>query len=129
MDRLRLPLGWDVSPEMPPMNVRAEDPVLTSARREALLAFGIWLTACVYSVGFCYRFGYGRDVDSLTYVLGFPDWMFWGVVVPWTVCTILCLLLSHFVIRDADLGEEQTEERIGGERTGGNGVQQEAEHA
>ncbi len=109
---------------MPPMNLRAEDPVLTSARREALLAFGIWLAACVYSVGFCYRFGYGRDVDSLTYVLGFPDWVFWGVVVPWTACTVLCLVMSRFVIRDEELGEEQAEERIGA-----GGMQQEAEHA
>src|SRR6478736_5437430 len=95
------------------MNERVEDPVLTSARREALLVFAIWLAACVYSLSVCYRFGYGRDVATLSYVLGFPDWVFWGVVVPWTVCTILCLVLSHFVIRDEDLGEEQAEEQLG----------------
>jgi uncharacterized membrane protein YhdT len=94
------------------MNVRREDPVLTSARREALLVFAIWLAACVYSVGFCYRFGYWRDAATLTYVLGFPDWVFWGVIVPWALCTGLCFVLSYFVIRDDDLGEEQAEEEL-----------------
>jgi len=94
------------------MNRLPEDPVLTSARREALLVFVIWLTACVYSVGVCYSFGYGRDAKALTYVLGFPDWVFWGLVVPWTVCTLLCFVLSNFVITDEDLGEEQAEEQL-----------------
>jgi uncharacterized membrane protein YhdT len=94
------------------MNRPAEDPDLVSARREALLTLAIWLAACVYSVGVCYRYGYGRDVTTLTYILGFPDWIFFGVVLPWTVCTLLCLVMSQFVIADADLGEEQAEEQL-----------------
>ena len=89
-----------------------EDPVLTSARREALLVFSIWLAACVYSVSVCYRLGYGRDAATLTYVLGFPDWVFWGVVLPWTVCTGLSFVLSYFVIVDEDLGEVRAEEQL-----------------
>ena len=94
------------------MNVPTEDPVLTSSRREAVISFFVWLTACVYSISVCYRFGYGRDVATLTYVFGFPDWIFYGVVLPWTVCTVICLVMSYFVIADGELGEEQAEERI-----------------
>jgi hypothetical protein len=94
------------------MNESREDPVLISARREALLVFAIWLAACVYSISVCYKLGYGRDAATLTYVFGFPDWIFFGVVVPWTVCTVLSFVLSYFVIRDDDLGEEQSEEQI-----------------
>lgn len=94
------------------MTHRHEDPVLTNARREALLVFIIWLAACVYSISVCYRLGYGRDAATLTYILGFPDWIFWGVVTPWTVCTALSFVLSYFVIRDDDLGEEQAEEQL-----------------
>lgn len=108
------------------MTVRREDPVLTSARREALLVLAIWLAACVYSVGYSYAYGYGRDAATLQYVLGFPDWVFWGVIVPWTVCTALCFLLSYFVIADKDLGEEQAEEDLAG---AGGGQTREAEHA
>ena len=92
------------------MTVRREDPVLTSSRREALLVFFIWLIACVYTIGVSYRLGYGRDADTLTYVLGFPDWIFWGVITPWTVCTVLCFIVPYYVIKDEDLGEECTEE-------------------
>jgi hypothetical protein len=102
------------------MNSRPEDPVLISARREALLVLIIWLTACVFSLTVCYRLGYGRDITTMTYVLGFPDWVFWGVVAPWTVCALLSFVLSYFVIRDEDLGEEQAEEQLAG---------QEADHA
>jgi hypothetical protein len=94
------------------MTDRHEDPVLTNARREALLVFAIWLASCVYSITVCYRLGYGRDVTTLTYILGFPDWIFWGVVTPWTVCTVLSFVLSYFVIRDDELGEEQAEEQL-----------------
>jgi len=94
------------------MTDRREDPVLTSARREAILVFAIWLAACIYSISVCYRLGYGRDVSTLTYILGFPDWIFWGVVMPWTICTVLSFVLSQFVIRDDDLGEEQAEEQL-----------------
>src|SRR5262245_44163658 len=75
-------------PWPPAMKVRPEDPVLISSRREALLVFLIWLLAAGYSIGVCYAWGYGRDAATLTYVLGFPDWVFWGVVVPWSACTV-----------------------------------------
>jgi hypothetical protein len=94
------------------MNRRLEDPVLASARREALLVFAIWLGACVWSLAVCYRYGYERDAATLTYVVGFPDWIFWGVVAPWSVCTLLCFVLAYFVIADEDLGEEQAEQEL-----------------
>ena len=98
------------------MNVSREDPVLHSARREALLVFAIWLAACVYSIAVCYRLGYGRDATALTYVLGFPDWVFWGIITPWSVCTLLSFVLSYWLIKDEDLGEEQAEEHYQRER-------------
>jgi hypothetical protein len=101
------------------MKPRREDPVLRSARREALLVFGIWLAACIYTVGFCAAYGYERDPATLTFVLGIPDWVFYGVFLPWTVCTILSFIVSNFVIRDEDLGEEQAEESLGKQRSGG----------
>jgi hypothetical protein len=108
------------------MSVRSEDPVLRNARREALLVVGIWLTAVVYSLSVCYRFGYGRDAATLTYVLGFPDWIFWGVVLPWCVCTALSFVLSSFVITDDDLGEELPEESLA---SGANPARGEPDHA
>lgn len=104
---------------------RRDDPVLVSARREAWLVFTIWFLTCLWVLTVCYRFGYERDAATLTYVLGFPDWVFWGVVAPWIVCTALCFVLAYFVIRDEDLGEEQPEEQL----TVAAGPAREADHA
>jgi hypothetical protein len=91
-----------------------EDPVLTSARREAIVVFGIWIVACTYTVGYCYAFGYDREVETLSYVAGMPDWVFYGVVLPWTVCTLLSFWVSNFLMRDENLGEEQAEVDVSG---------------
>ena len=85
-----------------------ELPLLKSARREALCAFGIWLAATIYSISYCCLYGYGRAPESLTFVLGFPDWVFWGIVLPWGVCTIGASLFAFWIMKDEDLPEGQT---------------------
>lgn len=80
-----------------------ELPLLASARREALMAMSIWFVATVWSVGFCYAYGYQRNPETLTYVLGFPDWVFWGLVVPWGACTIVSSIFAMCVMTDEDL--------------------------
>src|SRR5436190_245347 len=71
------------------MSTATDDLVLRSARREAIVAVLIWLAAMTYTVTYCYLNGYHRSPESLTFVLGFPDWVFWGIFVPWSVCVVL----------------------------------------
>lgn len=97
------------------MHPRAENAVLRSSRKEALIVLVIWTLACLFSVGISFRFGYQRDPDTLTFVLGIPDWVFWGVVVPWACCTLASFWVSNFLIADEDLGEEQPEMKLGKE--------------
>jgi len=93
-----------------------EHPLLKSARREAIAALGIWGLVTAYCVTYCTWFGYavpasrvgtagavGRDPASLTFVFGFPDWIFWGIVLPWGVCTVVSGLFAFGFMRDADL--------------------------
>ena len=86
---------------------RVEDPLLKSARREALMCLAVWLLATCYSVTYCWLYGYDRALDSLTYVLGFPDWIFWGVIAPWGACTVFSAWFCLFYMSDADLGAER----------------------
>ena len=90
------------------MSTSNELPLLKSARREAIAAFGIWLTATLYSIGYCYLFGYGRAPESLTFVLGFPDWVFWGIVLPWGICTIVSTAFAFWFMKDEDLPAGET---------------------
>lgn len=87
----------------------APDPVYLSSRREALAAFLTWFVAMLWTVGVSCTYGYGRDPATLTYVLGFPDWVFYGVVLPWCVCFLLSYGFSAVWVKDEDLGSDQDE--------------------
>ena len=88
---------------MPPLR---EDIVVRAARREASIALGVWLVTMLYTVTYCYFNGYGRSVDSLTFVLWFPDWVFWGIVVPWGICILFSTVFALRIMGDESLGEE-----------------------
>src|SRR5262245_588172 len=97
------------------------NPLLRHAKREAALVMVLWLAALVWTVVSCYLHGYQhapdawvvrhglatpRTAENLRTILGMPDWAFWGVFVPWLVCTVATVGFSLFVMRDDPLGEE-----------------------
>lgn len=92
------------------MSESTDDPVLRSARREAVVVLCVWLAAMSYTVGYCYLNGYNRKVEDLKFVLGFPDWVFWGVVTPWVICAAFSFFFGATFMRDEDLGEELPEQ-------------------
>jgi hypothetical protein len=81
----------------------SEDPLVTTGRREAVVVLTLFFVAVTYTVGYCAWFGYDRTLDDLTFVLGFPDWVFWGIVVPWGICTVIGWFLSTFYMADTPL--------------------------
>lgn len=40
---------------------------------------------------------------------GFPDWIFWGVVAPWTASVLFSLFFAEFYMSDDDLGQDSEE--------------------
>jgi len=86
------------------------DRVVKSASREALAALVCWLVALAYTVPYCYVYGYNRTLESLKFVCGVPDWVFWGIFLPWGVCILLSCLFAAIFMRDEDLGEELPEQ-------------------
>ena len=80
------------------------------------MVFAIWGTAGTWCVTYAALYGYNPAAADLKFVLGFPDWIFWGIVVPWVTCVVLSAIISQFVMRDEDLGidpEEAMKEIIG----------------
>jgi hypothetical protein len=84
----------------------AEDPLLRHSRREAVFSLALWLAATLWSAGYSYLFGYERPVESLSFVLGFPDWVFWGIVLPWLIATAVSIVFALGFMRDDPLGDE-----------------------
>lgn len=63
-----------------------------------------WLAACIYTCGYAFFFGYGKEYPRL--IWGIPEWIVWGIGVPWFACLAVTVWLSLWGIRDEDLGEE-----------------------
>lgn len=82
-----------------------ENTVFHRAKREATLAFLLWLAAGTYTVGYCYQTGY-KNASELHFVLGMPDWVFWGVLAPWMASLALSILFAYGYMTDEDLGAE-----------------------
>ena len=70
----------------------------------------LWVVAMTWSISWCYRHGYHRDPATLTFVWGIPDWVFWGIVLPWAICVGLSWLFARFFVRAEELGAEREEE-------------------
>lgn len=87
------------------MNRSPEDPVVRGARREAAAVALVATAATAYSVGYCALVGYGRAGEPIRFVLGFPSWVFWGIVAPWGVCLLIAGWFSWTFMSDEDLGE------------------------
>ncbi|MFO0916558.1 MAG: DUF997 family protein [Pirellulales bacterium] len=89
-----------------------EHPVLKSARREAAISLGVWLVALIYTVGYCVTWGYGRPVEEIEYVWGFPDWIFWGIVVPWVVAAGITTVFAYTVVSTEPFDDDAADPQV-----------------
>ena len=63
----------------------AETRSLRQSRRELWLILLAWLGCALWVIGYCSTNGYDLAPEEVSTVLGFPDWVFWGVVTPWMI--------------------------------------------
>jgi hypothetical protein len=89
------------------LDTQQDDPLVRSARREAAVALLVWVVALIYTMLYCARYGYHQTEKELTFVLGFPSWVFWGIVVPWAACVVISVWYAFWYMADDDLGEEE----------------------
>jgi hypothetical protein len=83
------------------------DPVFKNASREARVALLLFGAVFAWVIGYGAWRGYGgREVS---FVCGFPDWIFWGVVVPWVVSLGAAIWFGLSFMKDDDLGPEKRE--------------------
>lgn len=73
-----------------------------------LAASIVWLLAMSYTVGYCYLYGYRPDPATIRLIYGVPEWVLWGIVAPWTACTLISGIFA-WCMSDADLGREPIE--------------------
>ncbi len=88
-----------------------DDPIYLNARREALVIVLAFVIGGVYTVLYCYFFGYDLEAESVTTLLGIPTWVVWGIAVPWAAAILFSCWFGLWFVKDEDLGEEPEEER------------------
>jgi hypothetical protein len=96
----------------PPEPAGKEQQLLRHARREGLVILAAWALALVWSVGYSRLFGYvgpGGEIREIRLILGIPDWVFWGIVVPWAVCLVFSVWFCFRFMTDDDLGRDPDE--------------------
>ncbi len=116
-----------------PATHEPEDLVLRHSRREASFIILLWLACLLYSVSYCYLYGYvsheplpdatgpsigglfgeasrfGRDPGSIDTPLGLgiPDWVLFGVALPWIISLLFCFWYCCFFFAEDDLFPSQ----------------------
>ena len=63
--------------------IQVDQNSLRQGRRELWFILLTWLGCCIWVIGYCYYKGYHLKPEEVSTVLGFPNWVFWGVALPW----------------------------------------------
>ena len=75
-----------------------EDPRYEQANREARWAIGYWAAYTVVVTGLAWWLGYEKPADELSFIVGFPAWFFWSVLVTSVVFAVIpsWIIRRHF---------------------------------
>jgi uncharacterized membrane protein YhdT len=102
---------------MPPSNPpgQIEDPVYRNSLKDARFGMTFWVIATTFVCVTAYFTGYQRESRTLTAddirpILGIPSWFIWSVMIPWVVCSVVCVVYAGLIMTDDDLGTDHTEE-------------------
>lgn len=102
-------------------NPEAARRLFRNAVREARTIVVVWALAFAWVVVVCYLLGYRHSEDDLVVrlglasvrrpadirlIAGFPDWIFYGIMVPWLLCSLFTVWYGQFGMSDDDLGTE-----------------------
>jgi hypothetical protein len=98
-----------------PPPVAPEDPVYKNGLRDARFGMTFWTIATIFVCGSAFILGYQRNGQKLTVadikpIFGIPMWFFWSVVIPWIICSVVCVVYAGFIMTDDDLGRDHTDE-------------------
>lgn len=93
-----------------PSDFVPDDPVYLHTRREAWLILLVWLASLLWVIPYCAFNAYEpvNPDNELQLVWGVPAWVFWGVLAPWFVTSLVTVYFCVFVIHDDELSDEST---------------------
>ena len=87
------------------------DPVFLNSRREAWVILGCWFVALLWALPCSYFMGYGKSVDpdAMETILGMPEWVFWGIAMPWLAADVFTAWFCFCYMANDDIGQAEDE--------------------
>ena len=85
------------------------EPIFLNARREALVTIAVWIIGLAWTVGCCSLTGYDVPADEMKVTFGMPNWIFWGVLVPWVLIILFTIWFGLLYIAEDELVQGQHE--------------------
>ena len=79
---------------------------ITAARRELIYILIAWTVSMVWVIGFSKFHAYPDDPSEIRLMMGLPEWVLWGVALPWVAATSFTMWFALAVMRDFDLESE-----------------------
>ena len=83
-----------------------EETSLHQSRRELFFILLTWLGCCTWVISYCSLFGYHLDPKDVSTVFGFPNWVFWGIALPWLVANFVTFWFCLRVLKNEN--DEET---------------------
>lgn len=47
----------------------------------------------------CYVLGYGKDASEIRIIAGIPEWVLYGVIIPWVIMVIFTAVYGFFIMK------------------------------
>lgn len=98
----------------PPHTDFEEDPRYRVAVRELGIGLAYWVAFTAAVSLSAWLIGGNKEADELTFILGFPDWFFWSVLVSSVAFSVVPFFLVKYLFTDMPLSPEG---RLPDERT------------
>jgi hypothetical protein len=92
------------------------DPVYLNSLRETFLILLTWIVFAIWVLSYSLSYGYNLHPDTFSTVLGIPEWIFWGIGLPWIFAMLITIGFAVFIVKDDQL-EENEEVPIDGPET------------
>ncbi len=97
--------------------------LLHNAYRDLIVCLAAWLVTLIWTLSVYYLLGYRYPADHwlvrdgwvrppdapIGVILGVPDWVFHGIVIPWVASTVFTVVYVLFFMADDDLGTDPEE--------------------
>lgn len=84
------------------------DPVFTNSYREAVVIIVLFVLFMFWTVGISFWLGVREDVsdvEAISLVWGMPQWVFYGVFLPWMLVNVISVWFCFGLMKTDDLSE------------------------